>query len=537
MRGDVILTGGRVYTLDPDRPTASALAIRAGRLLAVGDDDAILAQRGPGAEWVDLGGRSVTPGLVDAHVHFHHFALGLQQIDLQAAAALPEALARVQQAPPPADAAGWLVGRGWAQAGWPDGLFPTAADLDTVTGNWPAYLVHKSGHAAWVNSRALAQAAITAETPDPAGGQIQRDAHGRPTGILLEEAMSLVARHIPRPSVAQIAAAMQLAQARCWEVGLTGVHDFDGRDSFLALQTLHQAGALGLRIWKNLPAALVEHAIELGLQTGFGDDWLRIGGLKIFADGALGPRTALMIEPYAGEPDNRGIAVTDKEEMLAIAAQASAHGLSLTVHAIGDRAVHDVLDVYAMARRWEQERGLSPTAVARRHRIEHVQLLHPADRHRLAALQVIASMQPTHATSDMVMADRYWGERARYSYANRTLLESGATVVFGSDCPIESIDPRLGLHAAVTRRRPDGAPGPEGWYPDQRFTLHEALAAFTQAAAYTTGQETRLGSITPGKLADLTIFEEDIFALPADALWQVGVAGCIVGGVFKYRAW
>lgn len=537
MTADLVLTGGRVYTLDAGRPTASAIAIGAGRLLAVGEDEAALAWRGPGTEWVHLGGRAVTPGLVDAHVHFRHFALGLQQIDLQDTTSLAQALARVQQAPPPADAEGWQVGRGWAQANWPDGQFPTAADLDAAAGPWPAYLIHKSGHAAWVNSQALARAGLTAETPDPAGGQIQRDVHGRPTGILFEEAMSLVARHIPPPTVTQIAAAMQLAQARCWEVGLTGLHDFDGRDSFLALQALHQAGALGLRIWKNLPAGLVEHAVGLGLQTGFGDDWLRLGGLKIFADGALGPRTALMIEPYEGEPDNRGIAVTDKEEMLAIAAQASANGLSLTVHAIGDRAVHDVLDVYALARRWEQERGLAPTDVARRHRIEHVQLLHPADRHRLAQLGVIASMQPIHATSDMLMADRYWGERARYSYANRSLLESGATVVFGSDCPIESLDPRLGLHAAVTRRRPDGTPGPAGWYPEQRMSLHEALVAFTQAAAYTSGQEARLGSITPGKLADLTIFEQDLFALPADALWQVGIAGCIVGGAFKHRTW
>lgn len=526
----LLLTHGRLHTGDPRYPAATALAIRDDKILAVGADADILALRRPRSEWVHLAGRAVLPGLVDAHVHFRNFALSLERIDLHEVPTLAEALHRVQQRRQARPDETWLQGRGWTQEVWADRRFPTATALDGVAADRPVFLSHKSGHAAWVNSLALQRGGISAETPDPPGGHIQRDAHGQPTGILLEEAMSLVRRHIPPPTPGHIAAAMRRAQTHCWAVGLTGLHDFDGRDSFLALQELRREGELGLRVYKNLPAELVDHVVAAGLQTGFGDDWLRLGGLKIFADGALGPRTALMIEPYEGEPDNRGIAVADKEEMLEIGLKAIPAGLSLTVHAIGDRAVHDILDVYTELRRVEGQ-----TAAPLRHRIEHVQLIHPADQARLAELSVIASMQPVHATSDMEMADRYWGARARHSYAIRTMLNSGATVVFGSDCPIEPIDPRLGFYAAVARRRPDGAPGPQGWYPEQRYSLAEAIHAFTYAAAYTAGQEARQGRLAPGYLADVTIFEQDIFAAPPEAWLHTEVAATVVGGVFKHR--
>src|SRR5690606_12550924 len=270
---------------------------------------------------------------------------------------------------------------------------------------------------------------------------------------------------------------------------------------------------------------------------------------KIFADGALGPRTAHMIEPYEGEPENRGIAVTDKEEMMALAAEASAHGLSVTIHAIGDRANHDVLDVYAALRRQELAAAgllhdgdeqalrvaLSKLSRPLRHRIEHVQIIHPDDLPRLANLGIIASMQPSHATADMEMADRYWGARARHSYAWRSVLDTGATLVFGSDSPIEPIAPLPGLYAAVTRRRAAGSPGKAGWYPEQKLTLEEAVRAFTLAAAETSGQSDRLGTITPGRLADLTILSQHIFELPAEALLETTVDATLVGGVFRHR--
>jgi predicted amidohydrolase YtcJ len=295
---------------------------------------------------------------------------------------------------------------------------------------------------------------------------------------------------------------------------------------------------------KNIRAAYLDHAVGVGLHSGFGDDWLRIGGIKIFADGALGPRTALMVEPYEGEPNNYGIAVVDKEEMMQIAGKASRNNLSVTVHAIGDKANHDILDVYAAVRVEESGRLrgnassvvlLKPNEFKLRHRIEHVQLLHPADLKRLAQLGVIASMQPLHATSDMVVADRNWGSRAQYSYAWRTLLNAGTSLVFGSDTPIEPIEPLKGIYAAVNRRLPNGKYAPDGWYPEQKLTLAETIHAFTQAAAYTAGVEKRTGSVTAGKLADLTIYDRNIFAIADRELSDVEIAGTIVGGQFKYR--
>ena len=531
MSHTLLLTNGRIHTMNPDQVMATAVVIRDGRILAIGDND-LLDWRGDGVEWIDLGGRGVTPGLVDAHVHFQHFALGLQNVDLDGAPTRAAALDRVRAfVEGQRGQRGWLRGRGWSQDSWPDRAFPTAADLDAIVPDRPALLSHKSGHAGWANSPALRLAGIDATTPDPPGGRIERGPDGAPTGVFFEDAIDLVATHIPRPTTDELVAAMRAAQAYCWSVGLTGLHDFDGRDCFVALQSLREAGELGLRVVKNVPVYRLQHALGVGLRSGFGDDWLLIGGVKIFADGALGSKTAAMIAPYEGEPDNLGIVVTDKEEMLERAREAAAGGLSLTVHAIGDRANHDVLDVYEQLRRDEANRP-GPRL---RHRIEHVQVLHPGDLNRLAELNVIASMQPIHATSDMDMADRYWGERARTSYAWRTMWDSGALVVFGSDAPVERIDPLPGLHAAVTRRRADGRPGPEGWFPEQRLALWQAVYAFTGAAARTSGQEKTQGMIAPGKLADLTIFDRDPFAAPAEELLETRIAATIVDGVFRHR--
>ncbi|MCP4358203.1 MAG: amidohydrolase [Chloroflexi bacterium] len=561
MSATLVLTNGRIHTMNPAQPTATAVAIRHNRILAVGNDDEMKTLLGNGGEWIDCHGRGLIPGLVDAHVHFQWFSLGLQQVNLDGTKSLDEALSRIQQQIAEygtrntehgtrntehgtrntehgtRNTNGWLRGRGWRTADWPTHAFPTAADLDKVVPHMPAYLPDKSGHAAWVNSRALKIAGIDAATPDPPGGQIQRDADGNPTGILFEDALDLVGRHIPKPTPVQIADAMKAAQQVCWQAGLTGIHDFDGRDCFLALQMLKEQGELGLRFLKNVPVYRLEHALGVGLRSGFGDDWLRIGGIKIFADGALGPRTAAMLSPYEGEPNNTGIVVTDKEEMIEKARAASAAGFSVTIHAIGDRANHDVLDVYEAVRAQEQRHN--PQSAIRnpqlRHRIEHVQILHPDDLNRLGQLNVIASMQPTHATSDMEMAEAHWGDRAQYSYAWRTMLDSGALLVFGSDAPIEKIDPLPGIHAAVTRRRANGEPGADGWYPSQKLTMQETVHAFTMAAALTGGTQAQLGSIVPGKLADITLTSRDLFTTPHDELLDITIDGTIVNGEFKYR--
>ena len=527
----LLLYHGRIRTLDPRQPLVSALAIRAGQIVAAGsDDDARAAFSSADApDTLNLEGRDVLPGLTDSHLHFEWYSLGLQAVDAETHT-LDEALSRTAAMAARKPAGSWITGLGWNQNEW-GGQFPTAADLDQVAPEHPVFLKAKSGHAGWANSLALRLAGITTATANPPGGEIVRDERDSPTGILFEDAMNLVDHLIPLASAEQVAQAMLPAMENAWRAGLTGVHDFDGARSFSAWQMLKARGQLGLRVVKTIPVRNLGAALQLGLRSGFGDDWLRVGNVKVFLDGALGPRTAAMIAPYEGEPDNFGIVVTDKEELYDHATRAAANGLAMTVHAIGDKANHDLLDVYAVIRAEERERGQAPL----RHRCEHVQILHPDDFGRLAELNVVASMQPIHATSDMRMADRYWGARSAGAYALRTQLQAGAPLAFGSDCPVESFNPFSGLHAAVTRRRADGEPGPDGWYPEQRLDVAAALHGFTLGAAYAGYAEHRLGSLEAGKLADLIVVDRDLFAIDPMAIRDTQVLGTLIHGQWKYR--
>jgi predicted amidohydrolase YtcJ len=529
---DRILYNGNIVTLDSRQPRVSAVAICGGRIVACGTDDEIVPLAGSGTIRENLGGRFVIPGLIDAHIHWKLTAHALHQVDVfelpNKAMALQRVADRVAVTAPDK----WITGWGWTQDFWPDRAFPTAADLDVIAPNNPVLLTAKSGHAAWVNSAALRRAGISANTLDPEGGQIMRDAAGEPTGVLLETAIDLARRHMPVLTPDEIADEMAVAQRLALASGLTGIHDFDGPDCLIALQILRERGELALRAVKNINQDWISAAITTGLRWGFGDEWIRIGGLKIFADGALGPRTAYMIEPYDGEPQNYGICVVDKEQMMELVSQASAAGLPSTIHAIGDRAVHDVLDVYEAVREEETARGELP--VSRRHRIEHVQLIHPDDAHRLAQLDVIASMQPIHATSDYQMADRYWGERSKWSYNIRLQLDQGVKIALGSDSPVEPFDPLKGIYAAVARRRPDGSPGLDGWYPELRLTVDEALRGFTVGPAYAAGMENRQGKLAPGFLADLVILDRDLYKIPPDEILDTEVLGTMVDGVWRF---
>lgn len=522
-----ILHNARVYTLDSVNPTASVIAVDHGEVVAVGGDE-ILAQIGL-AEKQDLAGRVVLPGLVDAHLHLHYYALSLQKIDCETNT-LPECLQRVEVRARSAGPGDWILGHGWNQNVWGD--WPRAEDLDLIAPDQPVYLTAKSLHAAWANTAALQLAGITTGTPDPRDGKIQRDESGRPTGILLENAMALVANLVPEPDTAGLADAIDKAQRILWKMGLTGVHDFDRRESFMALQQLHAERRLKLRVTKNIPVDLLDHAFALGLRTGFGDDWLRIGSVKVFMDGALGPRTAAMFQPYAGEPENRGILNLDGEQLFEFGRRAADVGLGMTVHAIGDRAIHEVLNAYEQLRAYETENRLPHL----RHRIEHVQVMHPDDVPRLARLNVVASMQPIHATSDMLMADQYWGERTFYAYALKTQLDMGAHIAFGSDAPVESPNPFWGIHAAVTRRRADGSPGPEGWHPEQRLSLQQAIEGFTTGAAYAAYTESRQGRLVPGSFADLIVLEKDPFTSDPAEVKDLQSSATMVGGDWVYEA-
>ena len=523
-----ILYNARIHTLDPSCPDASALAIDQDRVVRVGETDRLLSTF-DGAELRDMAGQSILPGLVDAHLHLKQYALALQTLDCETATK-EACLQRVGERARSAKPGEWILGHGWNQNSW-DG-WPCAADLDTVAPGNPVYLTAKSLHAAWANSAALALAGIHPDTPDPQNGQIQRDPGGHPTGILLEAAMALVGARIPEPTPAAIAHAIEEAQLTLWGMGITGVHDFDRRSCFQALQELHEAGLLRLRVTKSIPLEDLPHAVELGLRTGFGDEWLRIGSVKAFMDGALGPRTAAMFEPYLNEPENRGILNMDAEELLDAGRQAVSAGLSMAVHAIGDRANHAVLDAFEQLRQFERDRGLSPL----RHRIEHVQLLHAQDAGRLADLQIIASMQPIHATSDMPIADQFWGSRAALAYAWVTQARHGACLAFGSDAPVESPNPFWGIHAAVTRQRRDGSPGPAGWYPEQRLSIDTAIEAYTCGPAYASGSEDLLGRLAPGHLADLIALERDPYQVAPEELPDMKPAATMVGGEWVWHA-
>ncbi|MGE5072785.1 MAG: amidohydrolase [Anaerolineae bacterium] len=518
-----ILHNARVYTLDRAVPQASALLIDHGEVLAVGGEE--LLAEAAGAQHVDLGGRVVLPGLTDAHLHFHFYSLALQKVDCETDT-VEECVRRVAERSASARAGEWVLGHGWNQNVW--GSWPTAADLDRVLPDRPVYLTAKSLHAAWANSAALKLAGVTSATPDPKDGVIQRDERGQPTGILLESAVALVADIVPQPDLDGLADAMEKAQPILWRMGLTGIHDFDRRDSFMALQKLHAEQRLKLRVTKNLPVELLEQAFALGLRTGFGDDWLRIGSVKAFMDGALGPRTAAMFQPYDGEPGNTGILNMDGEQLFEYGRQAADVGLGMTVHAIGDRANHEVLNAYEHLRSYEADNALPHL----RHRIEHVQVLHPDDVPRLARLNVVASMQPVHATSDMLMADRYWGERTSYAYALKSQIDAGAHVAFGSDAPVESPNPFWGIHAAVTRRRADGSPGPEGWHPEQRLTMQQAIEGFTTGAAYAAYAENRQGRLAPGYLADLIVLERDPFTCNPSEVKDLASSATMIGGTW-----
>jgi predicted amidohydrolase YtcJ len=523
-----ILHNVRIHTLDASAPTASVLVIDRDRIIAVGGIE--LLDQFPFAEKEDLGGRVVLPGLTDAHIHMQWYSLGLQKVDCETGTR-EECLRRIAErarVTPPGE---WILGHGWQQNDW-DGEFPTASQLDAAAPNHPVYLTAKSLHAGWANALAFKQAGITAATSDPENGKIMRDPHGVPNGILLEKAMDLFDKALPAVTLEQLINAIQAAQPLLWKMGLTGIHDFDQRLCFMAMQVLHQRRELKLRTTKSIPMELLQQAYELGLRSGFGDDMLQIGSVKIFMDGALGPRTAAMFQPYENEPGNHGILNMDSEELYEIGRQAVDAGLSVAVHAIGDRANHEVLDAFEQLRSYEREKNLPLF----RHRIEHVQVLHPDDAARLGKLGVIASMQPIHAISDMQAADKFWGARSSLAYAWRTQLLSKAVLAFGSDAPVESPNPFLGLHAAITRRRPDGTPSPQGWYPEQRLSLLEAWQGFTSGAACAGGMEDRLGKLSAGFYADLIALEKDPFTCEPDELLKMQSSATMVNGEWVWQS-
>jgi len=532
---DIILFNGRLTTQHLDFPHATALALRDGRILAVGNDDEIRELTQSRTQYLDLDGRRVLPGLVDSHFHFYDWALGRRGLSLTDTTSLDEVRQQVRQATHNATSGQWILGQGWNQDTWPHPRLPDRTDLDDLTPDNPTILWRTDLHLAWVNSRALQLAGITADTSDPDMGVIDRDQSGQPTGILRELAINLVRRVMPSPTQDETDQAMQRVMTKVHRLGLTGVHDMrimggeDGPPAFRAWQRLRGERKLNLRVWMMLPGERLSEAIALGLRTGFGDDYLRVGGIKLFADGATGPRTAWMLEPF--NDGGSGMPLTPMDDIAEIISRAHRAGISTSTHAIGDRAVRELLDVFAelLPEAGGDIRPLAP------HRIEHVQHSYPADLKRLAPMGLVASVQPIHATDDMAMMDQACGDRTRWSYAFRDLLNAGTVLALGSDCPVASPNPFWGIHAAVTRQRRDGTP-PDGWYPAQRMTVAEAVWGYTMGPAYATGLSACQGSLTPGKLADLIVLDRDIFTIPPEDIPDTQVLLTILGGQLVYHS-
>jgi predicted amidohydrolase YtcJ len=423
-----------------------------------------------------------------------------------------------------------MEGGGWDRNLWSETQFPTRHDLDRAAPGLPVALSSKCGHVLWASSRALELAGVSPSTPDPAGGEVERDpVTGVPTGILKETAGQLVRRVVPEPEPLVIEEAMLRAMPCLHRVGVVGIHNCEGASALSAFQRIAARGELGLRVLAHFPSAGLDEAIALGLRTGFGGERLRLGAVKAFADGSLGARTAAMLRPYEDEADNHGIMVIEEKELEAIVRRASNAGIAPAIHAIGDRATRAVAVAYEASRPLWEGHGLRP-------RIEHAQVVTREDIARLGRLGVVASVQPLHCTADIEMVDRHWGARGVGAYAFRSLLDAGARLAFGSDCPVEDPSPLVGIHAAVTRRRTDGSPCPEGWHPRQRLTVGEAVYAYTQGAAYASGEEHLKGSISPGKLADLVVISKDIFSLDPMEIPQAQVVATVLGGTVVYQS-
>jgi predicted amidohydrolase YtcJ len=524
LHADLLLLNGRVYTMDKRLPMAEAVAVRAGRILAVGDDAQIRAWAGPDTEQLDLQGRAVVPAFTDAHIHLVNYGLSLTQVPLDGIPSLEQVLAHIAEYASGIKPGQWIRGWGWNRNLWPGAHFPNKGDLDSVTMGNPAFLRSKDGHAAWVNSRALELAGLTSTTPDPPGGELQRDpATGELTGVLKEDpAIDLVKNTAGPVPLQDMEKAIGEASQRLHRLGIVSVHVPEEEHELAALQSVWQKGSLRLRVNMMIPERNLENVLRIGLRSGLGDTFLRLYAVKVYADGSLGTRTADLFDPYDDEPGNRGIEVTDSERLDRIVAASTAGGWPVAVHALGDRANSRVLDALEQYWREWSKLGLRP-------RIEHVQLIAPQDLPRLAAMGVIASMQPIHATSDMEMAERHWGKRCSGAYAWRSLLDSGAVLAFGSDAPVEDPSVIKGIFAAVTRQREDGTPG-EGWYPEQRLTVPEAVYAYTMGAAYASGEERIKGSLAVGKLADMVVLSQDIFDMLPQQILHTRVQATILDG-------
>lgn len=533
---ELIVHNAVIYTANDAAPRAEAVAVRGGRFVVVGSNADAMRLAGTGTRVVDAGGKTILPGLQDAHGHFTNLGASLQMLRLRGTKSYDDIVEMVRARAATARPGEWILGRSWDQNDWLDKQWPTHEKLSAAAPNNPVYLTRVDGHAAMVNQAALIAAELSRETKDPLGGRIMRDAKGQPTGVLIDQAQGLVSRKIPPISDAQLEDQIRLADAETRRLGLTMVHDAGVEPRVVeAYKRLIDRGELKTRLYVMLSGSLdsLQAQFDKGPLKDYANRHLMVHAIKIQADGALGSRGAAMLEPYSDEPKNSGLLTTPPAEVHAKALAASKAGFQTCIHAIGDRANREVLDLY------EKLYSEAPVARNLRLRIEHAQILDAADIPRFAKLNVIASMQSTHATSDMPwVAARIGAARtSEGAYVWQKLIKSGTLLANGSDFPVEEPNPMLGFYAGITRQDANGQP-PGGWMPEERLSRAEVLRSFTWNAAYAAHAETELGSIEPGKYGDLVMVDRDVMSMDVKDILDTRVLMTVIGGevVFEPRA-
>jgi predicted amidohydrolase YtcJ len=529
---DLVLVNGKIWTVDDKQPEVEAVAVLGNRIAAVGSTTEIRKWIGANTKVIDLQGKRVTPGFNDSHVHFLDGGMGLASVQLRDARTPEEFRERIRDFAARLPRGRWILNGNWDHENWTPPALPTRQLIDAVTPDNPVFINRLDGHMCLANSLALKLAGVTRETPDPPGGTIERDANGEPAGVLKDAAMNYVYKVIPSPSEDVMAEAIRAALAYAAENGVTSAQDMSASpEVFAVYQKLLVNGELTMRVYGLQPLSEWGRLARAGVRAGFGNDRLKIGGLKGFADGSLGSTTALFFEPYLDAPKTSGLPSDEmfpESKMLDNLLGADRAGLQIAVHAIGDKANKTILDMFA-------EVGKRNGSRDRRLRIEHAQHLRPEEIKRFGAERVIASMQPYHAIDDGRWAENRIGpNRAKGTYAFRSLLDAGATLAFGSDWFVAPMEPLMGIYAAVTRRTLDGK-RPQGWVPEQKISVAEAVRAYTLGSAYASGDEKIKGSIEASKLADLVVLSADIFKIDPVEIGKAKVVMTIFDGKVVYE--
>jgi predicted amidohydrolase YtcJ len=531
--GTTYYVHGHIYTNDPEYPWAEAMSVTAGKISCIGKMDHVFLDCGGGQEGaitVQLKGQFVMPGFNDAHVHLGSAAADLLAVPLTGVPSVEEMQKRVAEAVAQHKPGEWITGGGWDHTLWDDKKFPNRQQLDAVAPKNPVILTHVSGHVAVANSLALKSGEIDKNTPNPPGGEIERDALGEPTGMLKEEAaMYLVKARIPDPSPEQRRHGIELVLENVAKNGVTSVQDFSDWENFAVYKQLKEEGKLSVRITEWLPFLLpLDDLQNMRAQGGWTDPWLRTGALKAYTDGALGSRTAALLEPYSDDPSTSGILTNDPEKLKKMAIERDKAGFQLAFHAIGDRANRVALDVCEAVAKANKPRD-------RRDRIEHAQVVAPEDFARFAKFKVIASMQPSQQTTDIRWAEERLGrDRLKGAYAWATMIKNGIPLAFGTDYPVEPVSPFRGLYACVTRERPEGGPR-NGWEPQEKISLEDCIRAYTSGSAYAQFEEGKKGQLKPGDYADFIILSNDLTKIPPTEYTKTTVLRTVVGGRTVYQ--